>query len=165
MKSKPSRLETNWGSISKTWPRRMMISRVRRRGERLMVTSKPRLAAVAWWLTRRATAFVLFVGIVRSVFSSVGSVLFRLFLEGLHQVDRQGKDDCVALVTGELGQCLHVAQLQCFGFFRQTHGGTQQFFSRFVFALSVDHLGSPLPLRLRLAGDGAHHAFVQVHVL
>src|SRR5438034_4276145 len=85
--------------------------------------------------------------------------------EGGEKLHRYREDDRRALVTGDVAERLQVAQLHRLRLLREHPRRLQQFLGCLQLALGVDDLGATLALGLGLAGDRAHHGFIEVDLL
>jgi hypothetical protein len=81
-----------------------------------------------------------------------------------NDVHRQREDDGGILLRADLDQGLQVPQLDGHGLVLQDLSGHGEFLGGSVFSFSVDDFRPPLPLSLRLAGNGADHLLGEVHL-
>src|SRR5215831_18457331 len=84
---------------------------------------------------------------------------------GLHEVNGEGEDDGRAALAGDVEERGEVAKLHRLRHRRQNASGVEQLLRRLLLAFGVDDLGAARALGLRLAGDGADHAFVEIYAL
>ena len=82
-----------------------------------------------------------------------------------HHLDGHREDDGRGVAVAHVRQRLQVAQLHGAGAGGHDLCRLDELLRGLQFALGVDDLGAPLPLRLGLAADGADHGLVEVHLL
>src|SRR4029077_19943815 len=83
----------------------------------------------------------------------------------MDQFDREREDDGGAALAGDIEQRAEIAQLHRLRHLGQDAGGLDQLLRRLLLAFGIDDLGTALALGLGLAGDGTHHALVEVDAL
>ncbi|KQQ87920.1 hypothetical protein ASF77_14420 [Massilia sp. Leaf139] len=87
------------------------------------------------------------------------------FQQARQHLHRQRENNGRGLVAGQRGQGLQVAQLHRALLARQHLGRLHQLFRGLQLSFGVDDLGAPFAFGFGLAGDRAHHRFVEVDVL